>query len=1742
MRSAYKVGFALLCSFFLFACGGGGSITDDGTSTGGGDGTTTTEVITISLETSSNDISASLPATLKATVSSSLTGAIANEVVTFSLSDESLGAFTPSSGTAKTNSEGIAEVILSTATTQGAVTVTASLDSGESATTGIAMAGDGAVSGENLIKLALKDAAGNSISNISFLTPGYIHVDYQDPTGTPIAHRLVTFTLNDTALATFVPNSGTALTDTDGKAVIKVTSANKEGAGTVNVEIDEQEIVNINFYSKGDAGVSGSSSLTAKLTNTSGTSITEISDSQPGFIEVLLADSSGVGIANEVVSFALNNSSYGTFEPSSGTALTNATGVAKIKLRTANVETAATVNVSSLTGLTTSISFYILGDGVATGTNRLSIKLVDSLGGQLSIISKDTPAFIEATYLDVNGAPLVGEIANFSTSLGYLTPGTGTAITNSSGIASLSINAGSIAGAAEASVSIASSTASIAFETLGDELTSNTILLALKDVNGVSITNISEGNSGYVHVAYTDVQSNPIANKVVSFSFDDPALATFVPNSGTALTDAMGNAIIKVVAGDKEGAGNITIAIDGEPSKTIGFYSTGDGVVTSSLSAKLVNATGAVISTVSAIQPGFIEVLFTDTNGTGIANESVTFTLNDNAVGVFEPSTGTALTDVNGIAKVKLLSANIETSATVSISTESGFTTSISFYMLGDGVAVGTNRLSLKLFDNSGNPVSVVSNATPAVIEATYLDLNGAPLAGKLATFTTTLGNLSPTTGTAMTNNSGIATLNLSAGYVAGAAELSVSIASSTASIAFETLGDEIIVRPIDSYILNLTVLDSSNNELRNINKSLPGSVRATLLKDGVAVPNALISFSIIGEGAINPTSGNALTDASGLAKVTLLTGNVEGAGTIQATFNLASELLVETFNYSVAGDAPGGDGENNSLTINLLDSLGNQVSSISQSSPGYVQVYLLDRNNLPLKGKVVSFSSTLGEFLPSIGTALTDNAGKADLIITAGTVEGAATVTASYGSTASTVSFTTAGDDIDPVAADPSITFEIYDCNGIAAFNKTLKKFEVCPVTDNITNQRPGILGAIVKLDGSNQPLKQVLVTAGTTLGAISPNSATAITNADGKAVLDLYSNGDVGAGEVSLKVKQVTSTKAFEIGRVDIDLEISTYIGANTLPAGGSTVIEVTVKAPDGSIETSQPFTLEFSSQCMSAGNAVVDSPVITNAGKGFATYRSINCQGTDTVTVSAITGASSVSATADITISPISVGSIQFISASPTELALKVSGGLDGAGARSETSSVAFKLLNEVGQPASSQRVCFELSTDVGDMVITPAPLVSDFVNCPNFPKVGDSEYPADIDTPNKYAVAYTDASGNVSVTVRSGTVPTPVKVFAVWQDATDPTSPIVANVSDSLTVTTGLADYNSFSLSATILNPEAWDHDGASSTITIRSADHFNNPVPDGTVINFRTEGGSIGASCQTIGSTGACSVEWTSQNPRPFEGTSVVCPVTFYGISFPPCTGTLLSSFTDNSLILEPRPGRSTITAFAIGEESFVDLNGNGLFDTGEDFIDLTEAFTDHNEDGNYRGSPVPAGAVTEEYIDFNANGSFDSVDGFYTGLLCASSSAASCTQTGVDNTQAQLNVFRNIPIVMSGSVPYGRLVDIDVSGNITPIATIDLTTGTGGVSDKTIYMFISDLNNNTLPIGTTITTSLDNGLLSSSGSFTIGNNASNRPLLYGFTVTREASPNQKSSGVLIITVKTPLGEAVSYSVSVRDDG
>lgn len=950
-------------------------------------------------------------------------------------------------------------------------------------------------------------------------------------------------------------------------------------------------------------------------------------------------------------------------------------------------------------------------------------------------------------------------------------------------------------------------------------------------------------------------------------------------------------------------------------------------------------------------------------------------------------------------------------------------------------------------------------------------------------------------------------------------------------------------------YSLSLQLLDDLEQEVSLISQAQPGRLQASLTFNSQPVAGQIISFSTDPVGAINPTLGTSLTNSEGVAEVSLLAGSLEGAATASATYSVNDINLASEINFYTAGDALEGTSTdtNVAIVLSLLDGLGgNNINdrTISEAIPGYVQVQVRDSQLLPLAGELATFSSTLGNCIPASCTALTDNNGLATVVLEAGSIAGAGEVTVTVGDGTASLGFMTLGDVIDPNSLVPEVRFAIYDCNDVADWDRNVKNFDVCSETNNITNTAPGILGIEVTQASSNQPLSQSLVLGVTTLGAISPVSGTAITDANGRSILDLYANGDVGAGEITVTVSGESTTQAFEVGRVDVALAVTSVIDTDTLPAGGSTIIEVEVQNADGSLALDAPFIIELSSDCSTAGLASIDTPINTIGGIGVATYQAAGCNGLDRVIASVQTGGSSVTGSVDLMVSGAEVGSIQYRSAIPTQLAIQGSGGITDAGSnRSETSLVTFALLDQTGAPAAQQLVCFELATDIGGMSLDPTPIGENISQCINIPDGADL---------GKYAAGYTNSEGLVAVTVRAGMVATPVKVFAMWTNGEQ----IISNVSDELVVSSGLADNNSFSVSASVGNPEGWQIDNQLSQINVLAADHFNNPVPDGTAVTFWSEGGSVDATCTTT--NGACRVTWRSQSPRPFVDTMAVCALAdSNGNTTPPCVSDSIGpvrldvesvegqgiSYLDKAL-----PGRVSVLAFAVGEESFVDLNGNGQFDTGEQFTDLSEAFRDDNEDGYFRNySPdgniignVAAGAVNEVPVDFNNDGEFNGQDGLYTGLLCNSSSAGSCSSTGVDGGNAHLNVRRNITIVMAGSTPYVKFSNANDYQIFDESSVIDLTTDSGSAT-QSIVMYLTDENNNPMPFGTSITATTTNGVLTLGNSYTFPNTIADRALTFGFTLERETSSNGRSEGNLQITVQSPLGDPVTYLIPVLDN-
>jgi hypothetical protein len=497
------------------------------------------------------------------------------------------------------------------------------------------------------------------------------------------------------------------------------------------------------------------------------------------------------------------------------------------------------------------------------------------------------------------------------------------------------------------------------------------------------------------------------------------------------------------------------------------------------------------------------------------------------------------------------------------------------------------------------------------------------------------------------------------------------------------------------------------------------------------------------------------------------------------------------------------------------------------------------------------------------------------------------------------------------------------------------------------------------------------------------------------GSALDDYNGNGGGGDGDGD------TSNELAQIGTGSgADFrpgEINVGIGDSELSAGGNTLLSVNV-VNNGSLITDS-VQVTFSSTCFANGEALfepqagltcdADCPTnIVDTSNGQATIRYIanGCLGTDNIKATTTYGGSVISANGTVSIASDTVTSLSFIDASPSVITLKGSGG-------EETSALRFRVRGSTGAPIKDVGVDFSLSRTSGGLKL-----------------VNES--------------STSDVDGYVYTTVQSGSVPGPVQVTATTTETG------ISTQSSSLVLSTGLPDQNSFSMSASRLAPNSWNIDGVESEIIIRTADAFNNPAPIGTPIYFTTNGGAIEGECfiqpeedSPNKSSGACSATWRSQDPKP--ETDEVTP----GSPFPFLVDEEnLTLICPNGQLAghgsECRHGRLKVVATTLGNESFIDTNGNGLYDHEED-----EFYTSTSPEGNttkraqnclrnepisgLASRPVSSGTsdargcddIGDPYIDHNFNGKYDKdeeiatiddkfdasytpANGLYNGLLC----------------------------------------------------------------------------------------------------------------------------------------------------------
>jgi hypothetical protein len=425
------------------------------------------------------------------------------------------------------------------------------------------------------------------------------------------------------------------------------------------------------------------------------------------------------------------------------------------------------------------------------------------------------------------------------------------------------------------------------------------------------------------------------------------------------------------------------------------------------------------------------------------------------------------------------------------------------------------------------------------------------------------------------------------------------------------------------------------------------------------------------------------------------------------------------------------------------------------------------------------------------------------------------------------------------------------------------------------------GVIAKVKVTDQSGKGISGALVTFTVTGGVILGSSNGAVlTNTNGEASIsvkpeNINTNGAYQISAVADFDGVQASTQALNFSLQATNIILVDLTAASTqLESGGST--NITLKTQDANTKINQNnVNVEFTATCGKFEPATV---VSSNQGNVTTSYKAIGIDG------KLCTGAQKISAKGlnipevriDVSIKALQANSLVYTSS-------KVNLGIRKSGSAS-SGQIEFTLYAN-GVPVADQDVLIE-------KVQAPEDL--------SFVTFGNQN--------NK--TIKSDSNGKVIVNLYPGDKPGPVEIRATLVSDKN-----VSTVSKNVSVSIGRVTQDGLSLSVS-KNSLQNVIDGDTATITARMVDRTRNPVPDGTVISFVSEGGKVEPNCSTV--QGECSVTLTTQEPRPLNN-------------------------------------RVTVLAYVEGDKTFTDLDGDNLYTKGVDQLlsNIGSFFRDDNEDNQY---------------------------------------------------------------------------------------------------------------------------------------------------------------------------------------------
>lgn len=949
-------------------------------------------------------------------------------------------------------------------------------------------------------------------------------------------------------------------------------------------------------------------SLSIEAVDQNGEASLELTSQQPLTINVTVTSSDGSVPSNEIVQLT---TTVADIDPANGSSVTDANGIASFTLNFNGTEGAGSV-VASFTANSTTVEASINIESILIREDLvLTLDTSNSEGLDSNTFSALSPLTATLTLTEADGeTPVEDALLSLSSTIGTISPGLGTALTDDMGIATFTVNFSDFEGAGVLISTYESDTLSLSVQkNIKAIASSNAYSLVIGDIPNDGVITSAEPVAGSVQLVSADTNRYPIANQIIEVSSD---LVDISPGNRRIRTDEEGIGTFSMSYRGVVGAGELkaTFARNDESatSKTaietqVAVTEPTAGALTS-LALESFTSEGDASRTLSAAQPLTVEVTMIDAFGDVVPTTGQVIELTSD-VATISPDNGSAVT-TNGVATFTLAFNGVIGAGLAEASLTVGDTTYI-----GDTAiqAISATPFLISL-DRSEGALSLTNTID---VTATLTALDGTPIENAILAFSSDIAATTPES--AVSDADGAASTTIEFDGVSGAGTFTATYESEDETFSNSFNFDAVDISPPYSLGFELESAGADVTTTGRFTDLDPLDVTVTLVDDAgdpVAGERVALETSI---GSVNtPANAEAVTDANGEALFSVVSGGVSGAGTLTATY--VSQLGDVTANKNIQ-PVVADDVYNLTITSITADGVIQDGQPITVSA----ELTSTDLVNYPVRFQNVSASTTIGNIaandgaLASTATGRTDGNGRVEFTVAYGGVVGAGTVT---------LSFVDAPNGSATVSANIVVENPILNLNLRVTTSDTLGA-----ATRQFDADNPLIVDvAVVDDAGLVVDIDNVPVTLETTVGAIAAPAATLVQ--DGVASFVLLYNGTVGAGEITATYGDQAPLLQ---QRVAVEATAAEPYSVVLTTSGGNLSItndlDLTATVTRGGVAITDEVIVNFTS---SIGDLAADAS-LTDGGIATNTLSFAGAVGAGTVTASIETDIGLFSATVPI-----------------------------------------------------------------------------------------------------------------------------------------------------------------------------------------------------------------------------------------------------------------------------------------------------------------------------------------------------------------------------------------------------------------------------------------------------------------------------------------------------------------------------